>query len=101
MVLRFGEVGDDPRRFDDPKKLTGLPTAGYPLLVFSGVRSDGKALRFMVNPLTRVRGDGRCRPSREECRTLELRPGGTAWVDVAATPTEVAHYRLDVVRTRR
>ncbi|WP_205697989.1 hypothetical protein [Conexibacter sp. SYSU D00693] len=98
VVLRWGERGGELKRIEDPSRLRAIPNSGFPLVVYAGKRSDGKAVRFVVNALTHVSNDGRCRPDRSNCRTLEVREGGTAIIEIARSSTETESYRLEVVR---
>ena len=97
-VLRFGRRGTTLRRYDRPRLMTAFPSSNVPLVVISRVRDDGKAVRFRVNPLARVAKGGKCYPTPNRCRTLDLREGSSAIVQVATSPTQVAEYRLEVAR---
>jgi len=101
VVLRFGLRGAEQVRTEDPTKLQGFPSSKFPLLVFSQVRKDGRALRFMVNPLAKIAGEGTCRPSRETCRMLEVGAGQTTFVSMLKDAETMEHYRLDVVCVSR
>lgn len=96
--LRFGKRGGKLKSFSDPKLLAAFPNRALPLVVLNYVRDDGKAVRFLVNALARVERGGRCYPSRDACRVLDLRQGSRAIVQVAVSPTEVEEYRLEVAR---
>jgi hypothetical protein len=39
---------------------------------------------FLVSSDAKATGDGKCRPSKRDCQTIELQPGDTEYFDVAA-----------------
>jgi hypothetical protein len=73
--LAFGRSGTHLRTYRNAPRLTPLPSASNPTVVFLGVRDAGKAAVFMVWSLSSLSGDGTCMPSRAVCSFLRLRPG--------------------------
>jgi hypothetical protein len=70
--VRFGLRGDE-KKYEDVQRLSMLPDERQPLLVFLGVSATGKTAVFMVNDSLGSDGEGRCRPSPEECSFVYLR----------------------------
>lgn len=57
-------------------KLSLLPAADNPLLVFLGIEDAGTKAVFLVDAKLRTQsGEGVCTPSPEQCATLALAPG--------------------------
>lgn len=93
--LRFGQA-DSMRTLRDVARLTPLPSADSPFFVFLGVKSGGKTLVFMVSSDAKATGDGKCRPSKNDCETIELQAGDTEFFDLA-TVDGVEQYQMDVI----
>lgn len=93
--LRFGRA-DSMRTLRDVARLTPLPSADRPFFVFLGVKSGGKTLVFMVSSDAKATGDGRCRPSKSACETIELQAGDTEFFDLT-TDKGVEQYQMDVI----
>jgi hypothetical protein len=83
---------------NDVPRLTPLPSATNPIVIFLGMRTDLKTAVFMVSSDVHAQGDGRCVPSRKDCETIELKEGQTTFLDVAAASGEVTQYELDLVK---
>jgi hypothetical protein len=72
--LKFGE-GGDTKTFKDVARLALIPDDANPKLVFLGVTTTGKTAVFLVDSNIGVdTGEGKCRPSPDECTFLYLRP---------------------------
>jgi hypothetical protein len=69
--LRFGPSGHE-QTYKDVHQLTVLPDEKTPLLVFLGVTSDRKKAVFLVDSKLDTSGEGRCKPSNNECTFLYL-----------------------------
>ncbi|MCW3015305.1 MAG: hypothetical protein JWO02_2397 [Solirubrobacterales bacterium] len=82
------------------RAITYLPSPAYTLLSYLGVKTDGKTATFLVSDGVTVSGADRvCRPSRTNCRLLELKAGDN--VLLARTPANggaIKHYRLMISR---
>lgn len=98
LDVRFGDSeGDLDRR--SVRRLSALPSAGDPLLVYLGVMRDGKTAAFMIDDSVTPVGDGRCKPSTTTCETVLLRAGETEFFDVVDETGEVAaSYQLDLLK---
>lgn len=73
--LRFGE-GGDVKAYNKVRRLDLIPDEDNPKIVFLGVTTTGRTAVFLVDSNIGVDTDGRCRPSRDECSFLYLRPDG-------------------------
>lgn len=93
--LRFGQA-DSMKTLRDVARLTPLPSADSPFFVFLGVKSGGKTLVFMVSSDAKATGDGKCRPSKSNCETIELQAGDTEFFDLT-TDEGVEQYQMDVI----
>ncbi|HKG37702.1 MAG TPA: hypothetical protein VKB25_01835 [Conexibacter sp.] len=95
--VRFGRAGQHLRAIRDVPRLTPLPSATNPIVVFLGTRRDRRTAVFLVSTDVHVQGLGQCVPSRSNCEAIELRDGDTAFLDVAAADGSVDQFELDLV----
>jgi hypothetical protein len=95
--LRFGEAGDQKTHKDIPR-LSPLPSATDPFFIFLGVLADGKTAVFLISSDTTATGDGKCKPTPEQCDTIEMRAGDTEFFDVAQGNAGVTQYELDLLK---
>jgi hypothetical protein len=63
------------RRIKGMERLDILPSEASPLLVFLGVSSDGGNAVFLVDSTLEAAGEGKCKPSADECAFVHLGPG--------------------------
>ena len=71
--VRFGRRDATIRTYRSLERLDVLPRGGdAPVLVFLGVSPTGKTAIFLVDSALDQHGDGRCKPSRDECTFLHL-----------------------------
>jgi hypothetical protein len=69
-----------------------------PLLVYLGLRKNGKEAEFLVDADVVAQGDGRCVGGTSECETLRLSEGETEFLDLLdESGAVVAQYQLDLV----
>jgi len=94
--VRFGRAGNPLREIKDVPRLTPLPSATHPIVIFMGTRSDHATAVFMLSADVKAQGDGRCVPSVRTCEAIELRRGGVALLDVTANDGSVTQYELDL-----
>lgn len=73
--ILFGKSGSHGRTYRDVARLTPFPSAKAPVLVFLGVKTDGKTLVFLVSSFASPTGDGSCAPSKGHCNFLDLKAG--------------------------
>jgi hypothetical protein len=70
--LKFGPAGEEKKR-ENVKALDVLPDEQNPVVVFMGVKDDGKTALFMVlDPGLQASGEGKCEPSKDDCSFFEL-----------------------------
>lgn len=71
--VRFGRRDGTTRTYHGLERLDVLPRGDdAPVLVFLGVSPTAKTAIFLVDSSVDQHGDGRCKPSREECSFLHL-----------------------------
>jgi len=63
------------RRFQNLKKLDMLPNETAPLLIFMGVSDNAGNAVFLVDSTLAAAGEGKCKPSRDDCAFLYLGAG--------------------------
>ncbi|MCW3011260.1 MAG: hypothetical protein JWO90_1664, partial [Solirubrobacterales bacterium] len=96
-VLRLGRKGAKrtARRFD---RLTPLPSADNPYLVYLGVTETEEAVSFLLSTDVRATGDGKCLPNKTSCESIELRRGQSAELEVTSDDGRLTRWVLDLVR---
>jgi hypothetical protein len=78
-------------------RLTPLPSAKLPLLVFRGVTTGGKSATFTVVGEVILHGSGTCLPSASQCQAIDLQPGHTEEVEYLPARGAAVTYQLLVV----
>jgi hypothetical protein len=98
LTVRFGDAsGGSERR--SVERLDPLPSAEEPVLIYLGLRKDGKTAVFLVDHGVQAVGDGECVPFPEQCERIFLRAGETEFLDVVdATGQVTAQYQLDLIK---
>lgn len=86
-----------PRKIKGMQRLEMLPNENAPLLVFLGVDANARNAVFLVDSRLDPAGQGRCKPSRDECSFLYMRPGA----EQILTDPEGNTYTLKVRDIRR
>jgi hypothetical protein len=94
--VRFGHAGQHLRSIRDVPRLTPLPDATNPIVVFLGMRRDRATAVFLVSTDVHVQGLGHCVPSRKECEAIEVREGDTVLLDFTEPSGRVQQYELDL-----
>lgn len=97
--IRFGSAGA-MRTKNDVARLTPLPSASNPFFVFLGVKDGGNTVVFLVSSDAKATGDGTCKPSANQCETIEMKAGETEFFDVS-TDAGVRQYQLDVTSIKK
>jgi hypothetical protein len=101
--VRFGETGkEDSKTLSD---FRSLPSSTNPVLVFMGVKNDGKTAAFLVSAKATTVGDGKCSPSDTECTFLYMKKGDTQMIEAIDADRTITDYTLelksiDVKRTK-
>lgn len=102
LTVRFGTTEDEslPRR--NLKRLTSLPDAEAPVVIYLGLLKDNKTAVFLVDATAKAQGDGNCDPTPANCQTVALKPGETEFFDViGADGATTTQYQLDYVKVAR
>jgi hypothetical protein len=94
--VRFGRAGHKLRTIEDVPRLTPLPNANHPIVVFLGMRRDHETAVFLVSTDVHVQGLGQCVPSQRDCEAIELRRGDAAFFDYTQSDGDVEQYELDL-----
>lgn len=97
IAVRFGRAGTQLTKIDAIPRLTPLPSAERPIVIYLGLRRDGETAVFMVSSDVRAQGEGRCVPSRATCEAIELRAGQIAFLDHTGDDGAVTQYELDLL----
>jgi hypothetical protein len=63
------------RRYQNLKKLDMLPNQAAPLLIYMGVSDNAGNAVFLVDSTLAAAGEGKCKPSRDDCAFLYLGAG--------------------------
>ena len=71
----YGGSGSVPRTLDNVTRLTPLPRASDPLIVYLGVEKDKKTAMFLVSQIVHPTGQGKCLPNRSDCQFLDMKAG--------------------------
>jgi len=96
--VHFGHAGHTLRAIEDVPRLTPLPNANHPIVVFLGMRRDHATAVFLVSTDVHVQGVDQCVPSRKDCEAIELREGDVALLDYTQADGTVEQYELDLDR---
>jgi hypothetical protein len=96
--LRFGEPGNTKQRtYSDIARLSALPSADKPIVIFLGVKKDKKTATFLISSDATATGDGVCKPAATNCQTIEMQAGDSTFLDIDLG-SGVRQFRLDVKR---
>jgi hypothetical protein len=85
------------RKIEGLEKLDMLPNEASPLLIFMGASKDGGNAVFLVDSTLSTAGEGKCKPSRDDCAFLYLGAGS----EQEFTNDEGDSYRLLIDQIRR
>jgi len=92
--VSFGKKGEE-----DDKTLSefrALPNSDSPVLVFMGVKSDGKTAVFLISANASVIGDGKCSPSDTECTFLYMKTKDKETIEAVDTAGTITDYTLEL-----
>jgi hypothetical protein len=96
--LRFGEPGESKqKRYADIARLSALPSADNPIVIYLGVKDDEKTATFLIPADATATGDGVCKPAITNCQTIEMEAGDSTFLDIDLG-SGVRQFRLDVTR---
>jgi hypothetical protein len=74
LDVKFGRPGNE-KRYRHLTRMSFLPSAKVPALLFMGVPVDAKSAIFFVHPSLSHQGEGKCSPSETNCNFIELAVG--------------------------
>jgi len=99
--VRFGKKGNLDRK--TLSQFRALPSSQNPVVVFMGVRQDGKTAVFLVSSAAATTGEGNCEPD-DTCTFLYMRIGDKQSIEAVNSNDEVVTFGLvlldiDVKRT--
>jgi hypothetical protein len=98
--VRFGRAGTRLAKIANVPRLTPLPSEQQPIVIYLGLRRDGRTALFMISTDVRAQGDGRCVPSKTTCEAIELEAGQIAFLDHTADDGRITQYELDLMAVR-
>jgi hypothetical protein len=90
--VKFGKTGKT-----DAKTLTefrALPSSKDPVVIFMGVRSDGKTAVFLVSASATTTGDAKCQPSDTECTFLYIKKDDVQTIESVSSDGAITDYTL-------
>jgi hypothetical protein len=94
VTLTLGKTGTQRDR-ETVERLTPLPSATSPFLVYVGVLPDEETAVFLLSAVVKATGEGACKPRTSSCETVELRRGDTEYFAVTGEDGKVTWYQLD------
>jgi hypothetical protein len=95
LDVRFGRPGREDR-YPHLSRMSFLPSAKVPAVLFMGVPVDAKSALFFVDPNLSHAGEGVCVPSPTTCTFLELKIGREHFLSVGDY-----EYRLQLLGIQR
>src|SRR3954464_1467950 len=101
VSLRFGLNGGELKTLDDVARLSPLPSVTDPFFVYLGVlettgKKPEKRAVFLVSSDATPNGEGACHPTKQDCESVELAVGQTAYFDYTAPSGAVTQYQLEL-----
>ena len=100
VKLKFGEAGAE-RTYNNVARLTPLPSSDNPFFVYLGLKDDQKTAIFLVDADSVPTGDGTCKPSKDNCAQIELKPGDMEYFDLQSGTAGVVQYQLELVSVHK
>lgn len=100
MALRFGPTGSTRPR-SDVARLTPLPSAAWPKVMFMGVMVGGRQAVFALGAGVRATGPGRCRPDHAQCSAITLAAGQSERIIVTTAGGEQRRLSLALTHIAR
>jgi hypothetical protein len=100
LAVRYGK-DVNVRLRSNIARLTPLPSAGNPQVMFLGVMTGGKQAVFALKAGLGHSGPGLCRPDHRRCSAILLKPGQTEHLTIPVTGGSPKNVILRVVRITR
>jgi hypothetical protein len=105
VSLRFGLNGGELKTLDDVARLSPLPSVTDPFFVYLGVMETStthqKRAVFLVSSDATPNGEGACHPTKQDCESVELARGQTAYFDYTAPNGAVTQYQLELTGIKK
>jgi hypothetical protein len=102
VTLRFGPTDGTRRTLRNVARLTVLPDSDNAVVGLLGVLRDGRTASFVLSPKVTASGNGTCRPSKQDCKTVELRGGDAEYLRVTGADGQPdTWYYLEVLHVDR
>jgi hypothetical protein len=95
VKLKFGEAGAE-KTYDNPARLTPLPSADNPFFVYLGLEADKKHAVFLIDGEAVPSGDGHCDPSPQECEKLTMAASDLEFFELQTGTAGVVQYQLEL-----
>jgi hypothetical protein len=100
VSLRIRVNGGEVKTIRDVARLSALPSVTDPFFVFLGVietkTTHEKRAGFIVSSDATPNGEGACHPTKQDCQTVELTVGQTAFFDYAPPGVAPTQYELEL-----
>jgi hypothetical protein len=100
VSLRFGVNGGELKTLRDVARLSALPSVTDPFFVYLGVlvtqKTHEKRAVFLVSSDATPNGEGACHPTKNDCESVELAVGETAYFDYTAPGGTPTQYELEL-----
>jgi hypothetical protein len=95
--MTFGRIGHLVRH-RDLARLSALPSATHPIIIFLGIIKGSRTGVFLVPSDVHPSGEGSCHPSASNCQTVHLAVGQTEFFDAFDSAGASQQYELDFTR---
>jgi hypothetical protein len=100
LTVRVGRADGTLKTLKDVARLSPLPSVDDPFMVYTGVLADGKTAVFLLSSDAKATGDGHCKPSKDDCESVEVQKGDSEFFDLTVDGQPV-QYELDVIDVTR
>lgn len=100
LTVRVGRADGTLKTLKDVARLSPLPSVDDPFMVYTGVLADGKTAVFLLSSDAKATGDGHCKPSKDDCESVEVQKGDSEFFDLTVDG-EPVQYELDVLDVTR
>jgi hypothetical protein len=100
LTVKVGRADKTLKTLKDVARLSPLPSADDPFMVYTGVLKDGKTAVFLLSSDAEATGDGHCKPSADNCQSAEVKEGDTEFFDLTVNGQPV-QYELDVLHVTK
>ena len=89
--VRFGKEGNLDRK--TLQQFRSLPSSQDPIVVFMGVKEDGKTAAFLLSSAASTTGEGNCEPD-DTCTFLYMKAGDKQRIEAVNSDDEIVTYEL-------